>query len=428
MIAQAPKSTNDTVYSFKRGTHRTKMIVGGFNMEKCIGAFMEMITRESLDAVSAWKKHGRNCGKMLVEEGLIDRDLGPKQNDAVMQDFINAYLTHHGSTVETCKENVDCTATGLGAAVDQENWLKNFAVYAVSITLDSPLGNGNNYFLAQTGDGKGWKMVQYDHNNAFQQVDIVCPCRNDPIHWAITRPSCGASESSQLVGPLLSDSVLFKRYIDHVRTFTKTVFTNTSLLAEMVAHAQSIAPFVRSDPWSFGYDYSQEISGTPWREGAKEGTLLGFFRQRAASVQDQLQALEDGSFPRMPENVEVWEACQDWRSKPVAPVVNTGASSQMIYGSICPEAWAECNQASTCFDHNTGCSASGKFTFAECQPAAPCAPCFPNSRCGTLKETAGPTAPAASSNSSNGVDAALGSKVYVLVASVSASIAIQMHL
>jgi hypothetical protein len=42
----------------------------------------------------------------------------------------------------------------------KEQLLKNFAVYAATVTVDSPMGNGNNYLWAATGDGKGWKIVQ----------------------------------------------------------------------------------------------------------------------------------------------------------------------------------------------------------------------------------------------------------------------------
>lgn len=242
-IAAAPESTADTTYSFERGTHREKMKVSewGLNgMGECFTWFLQIITKESLDAVSAWEKYGRNCGEMLVEEGLIDRDLGASSNDVVMKEFINKYLTHEGPVPGLCKAEVDCSATGLETAVDQENWLKNMAVYAVTIMMDSPLGNGNNYFLAQTGDSNGWKIVQYDHNGGFQQDDLLCPCENDILQWAITRPSCGALESSQLVGPILTNSSLFNRYIEHVRNFTETVFTSPSLLAEMSAHATAI--------------------------------------------------------------------------------------------------------------------------------------------------------------------------------------------
>jgi hypothetical protein len=328
-----------------------------------------------------------------------------------------------------CK-TTDCSKTGLETAVDQENWLKNFAVYAVTITIDSPLGNGNNYFLAKSGDGKGWKIVQYDHNGAFQQEDSLCPCTNDPLQWAITRPSCAASKYTQLVGPLLKDTSRFNRYIEHVRTFINTVFTNTSLLAEMKAHAAAIKSSVRADPYSFGNDYSREVSGTPWPEGAKTGTLLGFLKQRAAIVKEQLQALDAGSFPRMPDKVQDWETCQDWRStKPPekkAPQQFTDPSEQMIIDGTagCSAALQDCQQAMTCFNHKVGCI-SGKFVWDECKPAAVCAPCFPKSLCGTLK----PTPPNPQSMEQwNQTSSALktGVKTWAPVAIVSATIAMDI--
>merc|ERR1712232_870654 len=43
-----------------------------------------------------------------------------------------------------------------------------------------------------------------------------------------------------------------------------------------------------------------------------------------------------------------------------------------------------CALAGPCFSHSTGaCGEDGSLLGEECQPAIPCAPCFPNSRCGT---------------------------------------------
>jgi len=104
-------------------------------------------------------------------------------------------------------------------------------------------------------------------------------------------------------------------------------------------------------------------------------------------VKDQLQALDNGSFPRLPQNVEAWETCQDWQS--TAPP--SDGSDQFIYDASagCTEAYSSCETATSCFNHKAGCSVSGELVYAECEAAALCAPCFPKSRCGTLQDTDG---------------------------------------
>lgn len=43
--------------------------------------------------------------------------------------------------------------------VDLESYLKTTAFYAATMSQDSPLGSLNNYYMAQTGDGQGYKTT-----------------------------------------------------------------------------------------------------------------------------------------------------------------------------------------------------------------------------------------------------------------------------
>jgi hypothetical protein len=70
--------------------------------------------------------------------------------------------------------------------VNVENFLKNFAWYAITIGQDSPMGNLNNWFLANPNDGSGWNIVQYDHNNMLEAAGLnLCGegCQNQQISW-----------------------------------------------------------------------------------------------------------------------------------------------------------------------------------------------------------------------------------------------------
>ena len=83
---------------------------------------------------------------------------------AIMSAFINENLAN-----SSC--DAGCLNSNLASEVDVENFLKNFTVYTVTMNKDSPMGNQNNYYLAHTGDGTGWKIVAYDHNAAG---DVTC--------------------------------------------------------------------------------------------------------------------------------------------------------------------------------------------------------------------------------------------------------------
>ena len=51
----------------------------------------------------------------------------------------------------------------------------------------------------------------------------------------------------------------------------------------------------------------------------------------------------------------------------------------------CGPEFEECSAAGPCFDHNMGlCGEDGTFNDPLCEAAVGCAPCFPNSRCGTV--------------------------------------------
>ena len=109
--------------------------------------------RETEGVYAAYNNYNRSCGEMLVGEGLVDRDLGNKEYDNIMIDFIHSHLANF-----QCEDEA-CSNSNLEEDVDVDQWLKNIAVYSVTMGQDSLLGNGNNYYLADTGDGNGWKIV-----------------------------------------------------------------------------------------------------------------------------------------------------------------------------------------------------------------------------------------------------------------------------
>lgn len=153
---------NDTSippYSFHRGEHRPLIQeLGLARWDQCQEDFFNRIfDLDFIHVAVAYLRHGKDCGEMLLEEGLIDRDLGTNDYDDSMKELINKYLFGE----RKCEPG--CPNSDLKNHVDMENMLKSFAFYAVTVNSDSPLINGNNYYLAQAGDESfdgpgGWKV------------------------------------------------------------------------------------------------------------------------------------------------------------------------------------------------------------------------------------------------------------------------------
>jgi len=322
-LAQAQERINDTTtppYAFERGEHRPITPVLGIEQaENCTLLFVNnILNAEFADVVLAYLRANEECGAMLVEEGIIDRDLGGSEWEAIMETFIDEHLADN-----VCDPG--CTNSDLATEVDIENFLKNFAVYAVTLNGDSPMGNGNNYYLANAGDGKGWKIVQYDHNNIGG--DLLCnpeQCNEHLPDWSILRPTCGSLESNQIVGPLLSDPVLHSEYVEYVRDFVETVVGNASFIEEMMQHAAAIKEDVIEDYWSDGgihFDAELSPDASEWNTNTtlliSQPPFLPLLKARVAAVREQLEAIDAGTFPRGPHlsrEVESWEQCVDWRT------------------------------------------------------------------------------------------------------------------
>jgi CotH kinase protein/Lamin Tail Domain len=118
-------------YSYEDGNHREPIPVLGMDAaSECNQLFRQTMGRENDDVLLAYLRYNQDCGTMLVEEGLIDRDLGNSEYDTEMAQFINNHLAGN-----VCDEY--CQNSNLANEVKMDNWLKNFAVYAVALIQDS---------------------------------------------------------------------------------------------------------------------------------------------------------------------------------------------------------------------------------------------------------------------------------------------------
>lgn len=306
-------------YKFERGSHIAPVTERGIlDSGGCIEDFYEDYRATVVDSVVAYSENNGDCGKMLVKEGLVDLDLGSKDDESSMEQFLNVNFRGDSKCAPGCKDSTNNVASEM----DVSQVLRTLAFYSTNLISDSPIISGNNFYLAKTDDTSGWKVVSTDFNSAGI---LFCKdvCNSRAIHYSIARPTCEALEEQPIVGPLLSDPVLFHEYLGYARSFVNTVMTNSTLLEEMEAHVRDIDPFVRSDSWSFfGAFFDKELSvdaADPTQEDDRF-PLLPTMKARANDLLGQFAAMDSGTFPRGPNSVGVggdndaWEACPDWRA------------------------------------------------------------------------------------------------------------------
>ena len=255
-------SSSGGPYQFERGDHREKISPKYNNEGQCWWDFFDRFGKEKLSVVQAFydEEHttADDCGAFLLSQGLIDRDLGTNEWDSAMEEFINSHLSVKGAC-----QNTQCSnKRQISDLIDVDNWLKNFAVYATIVEQDSPMGNGNNYFLAaHAGDGgtlntPKWKMISYDHNNDVSAASTLCDaqCGNKDLkEWSVIRPTCKHLSENPLVGPLLLDENLHERYLVFVKKFVEETFSNSTFLEHMRLHSSQIEAIANESPDSEVY-------------------------------------------------------------------------------------------------------------------------------------------------------------------------------
>lgn len=369
LLSQAEARLNETStppYLFERGTHRPKPPVFG-SRQACFVPFVQSITKnEPADVHLAYlRSGGGKCGKFLVEQGLVDRDLGVNTLDDTAAAFIDAHLAEN-----QCLDT-ECSNSDLVNDIDVTQFLRNLATQAVMLNQDSPLGNGNNYYLAYTGNGNKWSMVQYDHNTILgASVPGQCDpaqCSSTMIKWSILRPTCRNVEAStQIAGPLLANDLLRSEYISHVHDFVNTVFGDGNLLIQIEDHLYAIQDLVAVDPWDEFTSVFEPFElalakSDDWMQnfaGALYVPFLPALRARLNDVQMQLFALSSGTYPRTNLiDYNPGEACADWTAETTPTFIcedncyySGCAVSGLVARSVCEISTATCFKGAIDFD------------------------------------------------------------------------------
>ena len=85
--------------------------------------------------------------------------------------------------------------------IDADQWIKNFAAYAVTLNQDSIIDLVNNLYLGTVDNGGSWSIVQYDHNSIASRAGrefCGSECQHRMIYHPILRPSCKSVEGKHM--------------------------------------------------------------------------------------------------------------------------------------------------------------------------------------------------------------------------------------
>ena len=220
--------------------------------------------------------------------------------------------------------------TDIKSYVNADQWIKNFAAYAVTLNQDSIIASPNNYYLATTSGGKNdWSIVQYDHDKiATREGAGLCAvaCGFRQIYWPLLRPSCGSIADHPILGRILNDEDSVQSYLAYIQEFVDMI--DSGVLLKLRSYGHVIKAYTTDDP-HFVYksveEYESSELGTDYANyNVPSMPLLKILSARIEQVKAQLKAIESETLPRngiYGEN----EQCPDWRDDQGSDY-NAGAS------------------------------------------------------------------------------------------------------
>ncbi len=270
-------------------------------------------------------------------------------------------------------------------SINADQWIKNFASYAVTVNNDSVMNIVNNWYLATTSGGvDDWRIVQYDHNNILSRMLAggICTAACGPrmIYWPILRPTCRAVEDHIILGRVLNDEHSVQTYITYVEEFVGVL--ESGLLDSLRSYGHDLKDFIIEDPLSSRSmeEYEQIELGTDFDDYNMESSpFLKTLDARIIQVKAQLEAIKNHTLPR--DGIyDDDELCPDWRDTDGG---DYNAGSAIADG--CP--YSDCEKVATCYDNSNRACDNGEFVIPACEAISPlCDSCFPYSKCGAYND------------------------------------------
>lgn len=438
MVAlQNSENISPDQYYFERGEHRLDTPVLG-DEGACNGFFFEEITKEQVDVVRGYLDNDKDCGRTMVELGRVDRDYGPQSIEEPMIEFLNSKFFNTSHTDLTDSVDTEQWLKNLASyavMLHMDSPINNVNNWYMATTD----GGADDWKIVQYDHNN-------IADPGLVGLLCSGTCAKRLVYWPILRPTCRSVEDHIIVGRLLNSEENVQKYINYVQEFLDAM-TTEGVLEKLYAYGDAIKDYVADDPLmdmdqesyesiQLGRDLSDYNSET-------FSPFLKIMTVRFEEVQKQVDAIADGTLPRGGV-YEEGSVCPDWRDsnaesyfsgstvaedcaipfceeaalcyensdflcnaygelvfpecKLASPICDscfpysrcgTGGpadySNILVESDTCgPELAAECAIAPSCFSHTSGvCAFDGEILTVECQPALPCKPCFPYSRCGS---------------------------------------------
>eukprot|EP00985_Skeletonema_marinoi_P002551 scaffold1055_cov146-Skeletonema_marinoi.AAC.1 len=279
-------------YYFDRGDHRAGVppfIEGESVLERldtCVSYFFGELAKEGADLTQGILHYNNSCGEAFVSLGRVDRDYGPKSTEEAMINFVDSLML-----------NKD-----IKSFIDADQWIKNFAAYAVTLNQDSIIDLVNNLYLGTVDNGGSWSIVQYDHNSIASRAGrefCGAECQHRMIYHPILRPSCKSVEDHFILGRVLNNEESWETYLKYVEEFVGVV---ESSIADLRSYGHIIKMYVVDD--AFAKDqtvesYEESELGLDYSDyNSESNPLLKTLSARLDEVKAQLDAIRSGSLPR----------------------------------------------------------------------------------------------------------------------------------
>lgn len=297
-------------YYFERGDHRAGVPPyegesDEDHINTCMAYFNGEIMKEGEDLTQGILHYNNSCGTALVTLGRVDRDYGPKSTEEAMINLLDSVLYNE-------------TVSDIKPFINADQWIKNFAAYAVTLNQDSVIDIVNNWYLATLDNGVSWSIVQYDHNSiATNGVRRLCGAECGPrmIYHPILRPSCKSVEDHPILGRVLNDEKSWETYFNYVEEFVGVV---ESSMADLRSYGNDIKTYLVNDWFAIATNqtvesYEESELGLDYSDYNTESKpLLKTLSARLIEVKAQLDAIREGTMPRDGKYGEN-EICPDWR-------------------------------------------------------------------------------------------------------------------
>jgi hypothetical protein len=463
-----PDSPLPDVPYYERGRHRDDLLISEAatfdeRAPECGVFFQEQKEKVQRDVVRQFFEYDQSCSVTMVEADQVSRKFGKK---SIEDSMINFLETYYDGENDDLTDFVDADQWLQNIAFMAIMVHLDSPMYAPNNWYLATANGGNR-------DWKIFQYDHNDILQQGPAFGMAPKCAPAMVYWPILKPWAGYLNTIPTVGRILNNEKNMEQYLTHVREQMNIIANGKILeelhiyLETIAAYASKDDYFTRH--YETLEDFEKvELTNDNSQHNIYENPFLPTLRVRLEEVQKQLDAIDSGTLPRNGQ-YDYRSMCPDWRNPEVeieptfitadCPVPGCDGDVLACFGQFCidgefmhefcpllganecascfphstcgsaleveveskllvpnpttcgPDIAAECEIFAFCYDPEFGqCSFFGEHYHIECRAISEkCAPCFPNSRCGSADPASEPDglepAPSATSDIEPEIDA-----------------------